>query len=142
MLLPDDYLTKKFARLLFEIMEYPSKRETLYLALCYCQLSDATGREVPLTALDKCLRRYRVDPENYPWRDFAAEFEIFAVKEGGRELCGAELMAGRVAAENSVLTLSQAHAHLRRIFCRKITAYWRFLVAFGSWNPPRRRRGY
>ncbi len=134
----EEYLSKKLAHLLFEVMEFPAKREMLYLALCHCQLAEAYGTdEIPLTYLAGCLEKYLVKFDRYPWRDFALEYEIYTIKEGTKELSGAELITAAVATERAVLALKTPYKVARRRFCKKIVQYWRFLTALEVWNPPR-----
>ena len=73
----EEYLRRKMSHLLFEILEYPPKKELLYIGLCYCQLSRVYSLdEIPISEIKKCLARYLIDFENYPWRDYLLELEL------------------------------------------------------------------
>ncbi|NPB05734.1 MAG: hypothetical protein GXO08_05085 [Aquificae bacterium] len=120
----EDYLLKKLSHLLFELLECPRKKELLYLGLCYCQLSRVRGvEEVSLSDLKECLRKYLVDFEEYPWRDYLLELELFCVRENDERLIkGRGLFT--VEAEEAAVSIDPRYGPLKQTFCDRLYRYW------------------
>lgn len=177
----EDYLAKKLAHLLFEITEFPGKREILYLAVCYCQLtlwgflpgkwsprgvlSDFPGKglqngkgtekitpsagssEISLSSLERCLKRYLIDLERYPWRDYLMEYEIFYLRSGnkfvtGREIVVQEETPGDDGGEENppggglFIGIDPRYLHLKGQFCDRVLTYWRHLSHLENLKTP------
>jgi len=121
----EDYLLKKLAHLFFEISEYPQKKDILYLGLCYCQLSRIYNMdEIPLEEIKNCLRRYLIDFENYPWRDYLFELELFYLREEeDRLIKGKSIFSCRPSGE-ATLSIDPKYGFLKQTFCQKVYKYW------------------
>ena len=121
----EEYLHKKMSHFLFEILEYPAKKDILYLGLCYCQLSRVFNiDEIPVEELKKCLKRYLVDFETYPWRDYLLELELFYLREGENNFVkGANLITYTPSAE-ATISIDPRYGFLKKDFCQKVYKYW------------------
>ena len=122
----EEYLNRKLTNLLLEIMEYPPKREILYLGLCYCQISKTLDlSEVNLTELKKCLKKYLIDFENYPWKDYLLELEIFFLREGEDNFIrGKKVMTYAPTNGMVFLSLDPRYGFMKNRFCQRIYKYW------------------
>jgi hypothetical protein len=122
----EEYLNKKFTNLLLEIMEYPPKREIPYLGLCYCQLSKTFDlSEVNLSELKKCLKKYLIEFDSYPWKDYLLELEIFFLREGEDNFIkGKKVMTYAPSDEFVFLSLDPRYSFMKNRLCQKIYKYW------------------
>jgi len=121
----EDYLLKKLSHLFFEILEYPQKKEILYLGLCYCQLSRFYNLdEIPLREIKNCLRKYLIDFESYPWRDFLFELELFYLREEEDKLIKGKSIFSYSPSEEATLSIDPKYGFLKQTFCQKIYKYW------------------
>jgi len=122
----EEYLNRKFTNLLLEIMEYPPKREILYLGLCYCQISKTFDlSEVNLSELKKCLKKYLIDFDIYPWKDYLLELEIFFLREGEDKFIKGKNVMTYVPTDDFVfLSLDPRYGFMKHKLCQKIYKYW------------------
>jgi hypothetical protein len=121
----EEYLQKKMSHFLFEILEYPSKKEVLYLGLCYCQLSRVFNiDEIPVEELKKCLNRYLVDFETYPWRDYLLELEFFYLREGENNFIKGSNLITHTPSKDTTISIDPRYGFLKREFCQKVYKYW------------------
>jgi len=122
----EEYLNKKFTNLLLEIMEYPPKREILYLGLCYCQIAKTFDlSEVNLSELKKCLKKYLIEFDSYPWKDYLLELEIFFLREGEDNFIkGKKVIAYAPSDELVFLGLDPRYNFMKNRLCQKIYKYW------------------
>ncbi len=134
----EGYLKRKLSHLLFEILEYPAKREVLYLALCYCQLSRAWGAdEIPLSELKRCLNRYLIDFDSYRWRDYLLELELFYMRDSGDQLVkGAALMV-YTPTDNTAISIDPRYGFLKHRFCQRVYRYWYLSRRWENFTGPR-----
>jgi hypothetical protein len=133
----EEYLRRKMSHLLFEILEYPPKKELLYIGLCYCQLSRVYSLdEIPISEIKKCLARYLIDFENYPWRDYLLELELFYMREGENTFVkGAGLMV-YTPSEEATVSIDPRYGFLKNSFCQKVYRYWYISQKWGKFKRP------
>ncbi len=121
----EEYLSKKLSHLFFEIMEYPQKKDILYIGLCYCQLSRVYGlNEIPLEGIKDCLRKYLIDFENYPWRDYLLELELFYLREDEDRLIRGTNLMKYFPSKEATISIDPRYSFLKDFFCQKIYRYW------------------
>jgi len=133
----EEYLRRKMSHLLFEILEYPPKKELLYIGLCYCQLSRVYSLdEIPISEIKKCLARYLIDFDNYPWRDYLLELELFYMREGENTFVkGAGLMV-YTPSEEATVSIDPRYGFLKNSFCQKVYRYWYISQKWGKFKRP------
>ena len=134
----EGYIKRKLSHLLFEILEYPAKREVLYIALCYCQLSRAWGAdEIPLSELKRCLGRYGIDFDLYRWRDYLLELELFYMRDNGDNLVKGTALMTYTPTDKTALSIDPRYGFLKGSFCQRVYRYWYISGRWASFNSPR-----
>lgn len=119
------YIKRKLFHLLFEILEFPAKKDVLYIGLCYCQLSRIYGLdEIPLESLRNCLNKYLIDFDNYPWRDYLMELELFYLRDEGDKFVKGSGLIVYSPSEESFLSIDPRYGFLKQSFCQKVYRYW------------------
>ncbi|RTZ68729.1 MAG: hypothetical protein DSZ30_03730 [Aquificaceae bacterium] len=133
----EEYLRRKMSHLLFEILEYPPKKELLYIGLCYCQLSRIYNLdEIPISEIKNCLSRYLIDFDSYPWRDYLLELEFFYMREGENTFVkGAGLMV-YTPSEEATVSIDPRYGFLKNSFCQKVYRYWYISQKWGKFRKP------
>lgn len=133
------YIKRKLSLLLFEILEFPPKKDILYLGVCYCQLARRFGlSEIPLDEMKKCLSRYLIDFDRYPWRDYLLELELFYLRDGNDRLVrGRELISFDPGNDCTLCIDPKFHGFFRVDFCKKIFRYWYLTKKWDDFSPPR-----
>lgn len=133
------YIKRKLSLLLFEILEFPPKKDILYLGVCYCQLTRRFGlSEIPLDELKKCLSRYLIDFDRYPWRDYLLELELFYLRDGNdRPVRGRELISFEPGNDSTLCIDTKFRGFFRVDFCKKIFRYWYLTKKWDDFSPPR-----
>ncbi|HIC09006.1 MAG TPA: hypothetical protein EYO62_03035 [Aquificales bacterium] len=131
------YIKRKLSHLLFEILEFPEKKDVLYIGLCYCQLSRIYGLdEIPLEGLKKCLNKYLIDFDSYPWRDYLLELELFYLRdEGDKFIKGSGLITYNPSGE-SFLSIDPRYGFLKQNFCQKVYRYWYISQKWENFSKP------
>lgn len=133
----ENYLNKKLSHLLFEILEYPEKKDVLYIGLCYCQLSRVySADEIPLSELRRCLTRYLIDFESYPWRDYLLELELFYLRDTEETLIKGAGLITYTPTEETTLNIDPKYGFLKQQFCQKIYRYWYISQRWGNFKKP------
>ncbi len=121
----EEYLMKKLSHLLFEILECPQKKDILYLGLCYCQLTRVyNADEIPLEEIKSCLRKYLIDFDSYPWRDYLLELELFYLREDDERLIKGRGLFAVEPSEEASLSIDPRYGFLKHSFCQRIYKYW------------------
>ena len=133
------YIKRKLSLLLFEILEFPPKKDILYLGVCYCQLTRRFGlSEIPLDELKKCLSRYLIDFDRYPWRDYLLELGLFYLRDGNdRPVRGRELISFDPGNDSTLCIDTKFRGFFRVDFCKKIFRYWYLTKKWDDFSPPR-----
>ncbi len=133
-----NYLKRKLSHLLFEMLEYPQKKEMLYLGICYCQLARRHPLfVVPLEELRKCLSRYLIDFDRYPWRDYLLEWEFFLLQEGEDfQIRGKEIINYKPNEGCSVRIDIHYKGILDVNICERIFRYWFLTKKWDRFLPP------
>jgi len=131
------YLSRKLSHLLFEILEFPEKKEILYLGLCYCQLSRVYNvDEISISELKRCLTRYLIDFESYPWRDYLLELELFYLRDSEDTLIKGAGLITFTPSEETTLNIDPKYGFLKRNFCQKVYRYWYISQKWENFSPP------
>ena len=132
------YVKRKLSHLLFEILEFPAKKEVLYIGLCYCQLSRVYGLdEIPLEELKRCLNRYLIDFNSYPWRDYLLELELFYLRDEGDNFVKGTGLIVYNPSEESFLSIDPRYGFLKQNFCQKVYRYWYISQRWDGFSNPR-----
>jgi len=131
------YIKKKLSHLLFEILEFPAKKEVLYIGLCYCQLSRVYGLdEIPLEALRNCLHKYLIDFDSYPWRDYLMEWELFYLREAENKFIKGTGLIVYNPSDESFLSIDPRYSFVKQHFCQKVYRYWYLSQKWENFHPP------
>ena len=133
----EEYLNKKLSHLLFEILEFPEKKEILYLGLCYCQLSRAYSvDEIPISEIRRCLNRYLIDFDSYPWRDYLLELELFYLRDSEDTLVKGAGLITYTPSEETTLNIDPKYGFLKHNFCQKVYRYWYITQKWENFRAP------
>lgn len=134
----EHYIKRKLSHLLFEMLEYPQKRDMLYLGVCYCQLVRRYPLlVVPFEEIKKCLSRYLINLDRYPWRDYLLEWEFFLLQEGEDfQIRGKEIINYKPAEGFGVRIDTQYKGLLDVNVCEKIFRYWFLTKKWEQFLPP------
>ncbi|NPA14377.1 MAG: hypothetical protein GXN97_04250 [Aquificae bacterium] len=133
----ENFIWKKLFNLFFDLVVSKEKRKTLYLGLCYCQISRLFGvDEIPLAELKKCLKKYLIDFDNYPWRDYLLEWEIFYLRDGERNFIKGKEILFYDPTPDSAFSIDSRYGFMKHTICQRIYKYWSFVERFKKSFPP------
>jgi hypothetical protein len=134
----ENFIWKKLFNLFFDAVVSKEKRKILYLGLCYCQISRLFGvDEIPLEELKKCLKKYLIDFDNYPWRDYLLEWEIFYLRDGENNFIKGKEILFYDPSPGSTFSIDSRYGFMKHTICQRLHKYWAFSERFKKNFPPR-----